>query len=629
MPFHIPPVVGPERIPLLLCETSQEVALRVAHRIAEIIREKQSLAKPCVLGLPTGSTPINVYRELIRLHREEGLDFGTVTTFNLDEYSALQASSPHSYHSFMDMYLFEHVNIKRANIHLLNGEVGIKDAAAECERYEAAIAAAGGLDLVVLGIGRSGHIAFNEPQYGVERTKTRLVDLDSTTIADAASGFNGIEHVPHQALTMGVQTILGAKEIILMATGEAKAGIIRKAMEEPPVDAVPASYLQKHPQCCFIVDKGASEQLTRSELPWTVYPDWDVMASDYNLILAVQALCKKLDKTLFALTIEDFEREHLHLPRGVTGDMVTKKVHQIFMENKLNVSLHLPKKGETVLVFSPHPDDDVISAGSIVERMQSNGCNVQVAYCVNGSVAVPNYSLVAYLRFMELALGMLGLKDTQAAFAEHQTVLEELMNETPNPAIIQSLKGAIRSAEAENAIRMLGLPGRSVAHHLNLPFYQTGEIKKNPYTQADVAIVLKLIRDLVPSQIFVAADLSDPNGTHRQCYYVIRDAIREYTAGMAQRPRVWCYRGAWAEYSLSEATFILPMTSAELQRKLLAIYRHESQKDRAMFPGTDPREFWQRARDRNIATAKALGQMGLSQFYAAEAYVYNDGFLPN
>jgi glucosamine-6-phosphate deaminase len=612
-----------ERLPLNVFSDSKDLAVAVAHRVATLIRSNNFQGRKTVLGLPTGNSPINVYRELIRMHEEEQLDFTNVVTFNLDEYYGVPASSMHSYRTFMNENFFRHVNIKMENTHILSGEVPREQVRSHCVAFEHMIDDHGGLDLTMLGIGRTGHIAFNEPERNVVNTKTRLVSLDTTTISDAASDFFGRSNVPREALTMGVATILKSREIILMATGEAKAGILKKTIEEPTTDDVPASYLQTHPNCAFYIDIGAAERLIRTVTPWKVFRDFDVTKSTRNMVLACQALCRKTKKPLFSLRREDFEEERLMIR---DADAITREVYSLLMNEKLNEDKVVPGKGERVIVFSPHPDDDVISMGGMLHKMHRRGCDISVAYCVNGSVSVPSYDVKRFLRFMQLALPVFGLEDAAGSLSNQMDKVFSMLKVSPNPALVQQLKGSIRRAEAENALDMFGMRGSEQGIFLNLPFYETGEVRKNPYTEKDVAIVAKLLNDEKPAHIFVAGDLTDPNGTHRQCYAVIRDALRCYNHG---KVKVWTYRGAWQEYSIPDADVIITMSASELSQKIDAIYRHESQKDRAMYPGADQREFWMRARDRNVAFANDLAEMGLPHFHAAEAFRCFDSDLPS
>ena len=622
-----------ERMPVLIFERAAQMAHQVARRVANLIEERRAAGKGVVLGLPTGSTPIGVYQHLIRMHRDEGLDLSGVTTFNLDEYYPIEPESLQSYHRFMRENFFDHVNVPDAHIHIPRGDLPREEAEAHALAYEHAIRKAGGLDLILLGIGRSGHIGFNEPGSG-KGTRTRITTLDEITRKDAASDFFGEEHVPREAITMGVGTILEAREVILMATGEHKAPVIRRAVEEEPTREVTASYLQLHRNATLFADEAAAGQLTRQKTPWLVGPvTWDAAMTKR----AVVWLSERLGKAILHLERADFYRHGLHglvharpdvddLCRTVFEDLRRRVVYRDGL-----------LEGARVLVFSPHPDDDVISMGGMLDKLARNGNEVAVAYMTNGSVAVFDADVRRYLRFVEMVHEGLGVEGAALADVREKVdhVARVLDRKRPGQVDIeevQRIKAYIRYSEAVAAIEVLGL-GAEHARFLDMPFYKTGRVRKAPISEADVRVVLDLLEETRPQHVFVAGDLSDPHGTHQMCYVAIREALEAYGAGEGRgeresggagggRPLVWLYRGAWQEWEIDRADVFLPMSKADLDRKIEAIYKHESQKDRALFPGAyDEREFWQRARDRNRGTAEALRRLGLPAFYAAEAYV--------
>ncbi|GIV61888.1 MAG: glucosamine-6-phosphate deaminase [Rhodothermaceae bacterium] len=641
-----------ERVPVLIFEQPDQLARQVARRIANLIEERQAVGKNVVLGLPTGSTPIGVYEELIRLHREQGLDFSNVVTFNLDEYYPMQPDSLQSYHRFMHENFFDHVNIPKEHIHIPRGDLPREEIENYCLQYEHAIMKAGGLDLVLLGIGRSGHIGFNEPGSGPE-TRTRLVVLDEITRKDAASDFFGEENVPREAITMGVGTILDAREVILMATGEHKAPIIRKAVEEEPTRRVTASYLQLHRDATFYLDRAAAGELTRVKTPWLVREvDWTPELAKRAVIW----LSEKLRKAILHLEAADFYRNHLQslLHQHGNVDDLCRTVFED-LRRRIHYPESLPRK-ERVIVFSPHPDDDVISMGGMLDKLVRNQNEVTVAYMTNGSVAVFDADVRRILRFVDMSLAALGLGDEAHRDAFQKTrsrYLRFLQQKKPGEVDlepIQQLKAYIRYAEAVAAIEVMGLDERH-ARFLDMPFYKTGTVRKAPIGEGDIQVVLDLLREIRPHHVFVAGDLSDPHGTHRMCYKAIQRALQRYNApetaapgtqtrngkkeGRAKetpqkaasaaktpRPLVWLYRGAWQEWEIDKTDIFIPLSKADLDRKIEAIFKHESQKDRAMFPGAyDEREFWERAKDRNRETAAALNRLGLPEFYAAEAFV--------
>lgn len=613
-----------ERVPVRIFDNPAQMARAIAEHIANLIQQRRAEGRKAVLGLPTGSTPIGVYQELIRMHREEGLDFSNVVTFNLDEYYPMHPESLQSYHRFMRENLFDHLNIPPENIHIPRGDLLPEEIEAYCQAYEEEIRKAGGLDLVLLGIGRSGHIGFNEPGSGPE-TRTRLVVLDEITRKDAASDFFGEENVPRQAITMGIGTILDAREIILMATGEHKAPIVRQAVEAPPNRQVPASFLQTHPNATVYLDRAAAGELTREKTPWLV---GEVVWDRQMAKRAVIWLSEKLGKAILKLEAADFYQHHLHsLVHAYPS--VDALCLEIFEDLRQRIIYpHQLFKHQRVIVFSPHPDDDVISMGGMLDKLVANENQVTVAYMTNGSVAVFDADVRRYLRFVELSHEILGLEgEALARFRKsQQEILDFLARKQPGQVdleVIQKLKAHIRYAEAVAAIEVMGLSAKH-ARFLDMPFYKTGTVRKDPIGEADIRIVLELLEELRPQHLFVAGDLSDPHGTHRMCYTAIGQALERYHQKHPREewPLVWLYRGAWQEWEVHRADVFLPLSKADLDRKIEAIFKHESQKDRAMFPGAyDDREFWQRARDRNRGTAETLNRLGLPEFYAAEAFV--------
>lgn len=627
-----------ERIPVLIFDDPGRMARQVARKIANLVEERQAIGETAVLGLPTGSTPIGVYQELIRMHKEEGLDFSNVVTFNLDEYYPIAPESLQSYHRFMEKNLFNHINIPQENIHIPRGDIPREEVEAHCVAYEHAIQKAGGIDLILLGIGRSGHIGFNESGSDPE-TGTRLIVLDEITRKDAASDFFGEENVPREAITMGVQTILNADEIVLMATGEHKAPIIKRAVEEPPNRQVTATYLQEHRSTEFFIDRAAASHLTREQTPWLVR---DVAWNPENAKRAVIWLSRKLNKAILRLEATDFHSNQLHALVHRFGD-VDGLCRTIYEDLRQRITYPTDLfKNKRVIVFSPHPDDDVISMGGMLRDLVVNKNQVDVAYMTNGSVAVFDEDVRRHLRFVEMSYNTLmadGESDGEALherIEEIDRVLEQKAAGEVGDENAQQIKALIRYTEAIAAIEVMGL-GAEHARFLDMPFYKTGRVRKDPIGEADIQIVLDLLEELQPDHVFVAGDLSDPHGTHRMCYTAIREALNRYnesdqlSAGdgkavdqpsSADEPTVWLYRGAWQEWGIDEADVFLPLSKADLDLKIDSIFKHESQKDRALFPGAyDEREFWQRARDRNCKTAEELDALGLPEFYAAEAYV--------
>ncbi|HKN66600.1 MAG TPA: glucosamine-6-phosphate deaminase [Gemmatimonadaceae bacterium] len=612
---HIP--AGLERIRTLVVDDHEHIARLVANRIATLVREKDAAGESAVLGLATGSTPIGVYRELIRMHREEGLSFRHVATFNLDEYYPMSRDSIHSYYRFMWENLFSQIDIKPENVHIPDGTVPRDRVEEYTRRYEDAIADAGGVDFQILGIGKTGHIGFNEPGSGSD-SRTRLVMLDAITRRDAAADFFGEEFVPREAITMGVATILDAHEIAILATGEHKSSIVRRAVEGDIDVEVAATFLQRHPDTTFYVDRAAGAELTRIKTPWLID---EVQWTQDLMVRAVIWLSQQTDKAILKLTQRDYA-EHkmsaLVAKYGTPGE-VNGKVFNI-LGAKIRGKSKLPTH-QRIICFSPHPDDDVISMGGILRKLVENENEITVAYQTSGNIAVFDHDVRRYVDFLVRTAGN-GLIDPAKVDSLAQTVYAFLDRKRPGEVDIpevQDIKRIIREAEAVSGIETVGLP-RSAARFLNLPFYQTGKVRKEEIGPKDVAIVRALLEDIRPQQIFVAGDLSDPHGTHRMCKQAIDQALVEMDGGSA--PETWLYRGAWQEWPIHEATWLVPLSQEELRLKIQAIFKHQSQKDSAPFPGGyDEREFWQRVEARNKGTAAELDKLGLAEYFAMEAYV--------
>jgi glucosamine-6-phosphate deaminase len=614
--FHAPNgSAGLEKIRTVVVEDHEEIAVMVADRIAAVIRERNSTGAAAVLGLATGSTPIGVYRELVRKYREEGLSFRHVVTFNLDEYYPMQPDSIHSYHRFMWENLFSHVDIDPANVHIPDGTVPRERVESYCEEYEERIEAAGGIDFQILGIGKTGHIGFNEPGSGSE-SRTRVITLDTVTRRDAAADFFGEEYVPREAITMGVATIMEAKEIAILATGEHKASIVRRAVEGEVDVEVAATFLQRHANTTFYVDRAAGADLTRIATPWLID---EVKWTPDLMLRAVIWLSQQTGTAMLKLTQRDYADHKLSslvAKYGSPGEVNGKAFNMLGA--KIRGKSKLPNH-QRIVCFSPHPDDDVISMGGILHKLVENENEVLVAYMTSGNIAVFDHDVRRYVDFLE-RMGEEESLDRKGVRSLARRVQEFLERKRPGEVDIkevQDIKRLIRESEAVSGLETVGLP-KSAARFLNLPFYQTGKVKKDPIGPADVKIVRALLEETKPSLIFVAGDLSDPHGTHRMCKEAIDRALGEIGA----KPEVWLYRGAWQEWPVHEATWLVPLSQEELRLKIQAIFKHQSQKDSAPFPGGyDEREFWQRVEARNKGTAAELDKLGLAEYYAMEAYV--------
>lgn len=621
------------QVHLNILENSIEASKEIAKEIADLIIAKQKTGDHAVLGLATGSSPIEVYNELVRLHQVEELSFKNVITFNLDEYYQLPPESKQSYYKFMHEYLFDHIDINPENVHIPKGLIPSEKINEYCNTYEQKIASFGGLDLQILGIGRTGHIGFNEPGSTLD-SQTRLVTLDNLTRIDAAKDFYGKQYVPKYAITMGINTIMKSKKIILMAWGEGKAEIINKAIEGRVSELIPATFLQKHNNVQFVLDTPAASELTQVKTPWLLD---SIVWNDKQIRKAVIWLCEKMNKPILRLTKEDYN-EHgmgeLVIEKGsayqVNLNVFNQLQHTItgWPGGKPNADdsqrperkLPFPK---TSLIFSPHPDDDVISMGGTLLRLVEQGHDVHVAYQVSGNIAVHDQYAYNYLDFaidfskeFDMRISDIELLHGKVSAYVHSEDLEH-----PEPIELRQLKGLIRRNEAKSACRFCGIKDEN-AHFMNLPFYETGQVKKKPLGKEDIQITIDLLRKIKPNQIFVAGDLSDPHGTHRVCLDAVFAAVKEiYSDDWLKDCRVWMYRGAWQEWDVGEIEMAVPISPEELHKKKLAIFKHQSQKDGVVFPGSDSREFWQRSEDRNRNTAKLYDKYGMAEYEAMEAFV--------
>lgn len=620
-----------EKLPTQIHETALEASAYVAHEIIALVKSRQKAGKKAVLGLATGSTPIKVYEYLVKAHQEEGLSFANVVCFNLDEYLPMDPNSIHSYVRFMKEHLFDHLDIPEDQIHIPDGLIQKEEMKAYCAAYESKIEAVGGIDIQILGIGRTGHIGFNEPGSSL-KSKTRMVRLDRMTMLDAASDFFGKENVPSKAITMGVGTIMNAKRVILMAWGEGKASIIKQAVEGPIKESIPATFLQQHENCHFIIDQAAATNLTRIATPWLVGDcEWESKLIKKAAIW----LSEKLEKSLLKLTNEDYNEYGMG---SLMADIGQAETINVMVFNELQQTITgwpggKPKADDTrrperanpfpkkSVIFSPHPDDDVISMGGTLLRLVDQGHDVHVAYQTSGNIAVFDDEVI---RFLDFATDIQNNNPAlEKQFEEVKAFLKQKSPGEVDSPIIQRFKGLIRKGEALAACRYCGV-SESRAHFQNLPFYETGTVKKNPYSEADIKLTYDLLQQIQPQQIFAAGDLSDPHGTHRVCLDIIfktLEKLKEDGVEWIKDCYVWLYRGAWQEWEIADMEMAIPMGPKDMIRKRNAIFKHQSQKDAAMFPGSDEREFWQRAEDRNKDTARKYNALGLAEYEAMEGFV--------
>lgn len=613
-----------EKIHNVIFESSQEASILVAQEIANIIQRKEDLNEPCVLGLATGSSPIKVYEELVRLHKEEGLSFANVVTFNLDEYYPMDKNNIQSYYHFMHEHLFNHVNILPENINIPDGNISNEDLQQYCIDYEMKIKSYGGLDFQLLGIGRTGHIGFNEPGSHVN-SGTRSITLDHLTRIDAASSFLGIDNVPRKAITMGIGTVKNAKRIVLLGWGISKAGIIKSTIEGEISSRVPATYLQEHSNTTFVLDTEASSELTRVKTPWLVK---SVIWTEELKLKAVAWLSELTKKPFLKLTDKDYNdngMSSLLTEEGTAYDLNIKMFNKMqqtitgWPGGKPNADdTYRPERStperKRIIIFSPHPDDDVISMGGTFDRLVEQGHDVHIAYQTSGNIAVSNEEA---LKFAEISMAL----NTNSS--ESENIINFLRSKKDNDIDsleVRKLKGLIRRSESLAATRYLGLPDSNV-NFLDLPFYETGTVKKNNLGEADIDIMCAIIERIKPHQIYAAGDLADPHGTHKVCLDSLFEALKRLKHNSYMDDCwVWLYRGAWHEWESYQIEMAVPMSPDQVLKKRHAIFYHQSQKDGVMFQGDDNREFWVRVEDRNRLTAEKYHALGLADYSAIEAF---------
>lgn len=627
-------VTSYEKIPVEIFNTPLQGSKFVAAEIARTIRARQMEGKKCVLGLATGSTPISMYKELVRLHREEGLSFHNVVSFNLDEYFPLERDAIQSYWSFMHRNLFDHVDMKPENIHIPDGGWAQEDIKKHCLAYENAIDAEGGIDLQILGIGNNGHIGFNEPGSSIY-SKTRLVTLDNSTRIANAKDFQNISKVPRLAITAGISTIMKARRIILMGWGF-KASIIAKSVEGLVTEQVPASLLQQHNDCLFVIDDQAASELTRIKTPWlTGEIEW----TPQMIRRAVINMALKVGKPILSLTNHDYNENGLGELLVEKGDAYELNL-QVFYIMRDTITgwpggkpdtenPRHPERGhiqpKRSIIFSPHPDDDIISMGGTFMRLHDHGHEVHVAYQTSGNIAVTDEFVTRFLDFTVGFEAMFGI-DAERSAGILQEAREYLENKKPSQVDtpqIRAIKGLIRRCEAAATCRYVGLKDGQW-HFQNLPFYETGTIQKNPMGEEDVLLTMELLRQIKPHQVFCAGDLADPHGTHKVCLDIVFESLRRIKAAGDEWVKdcwVWLYKGAWQEWDITEIEMAIPMSPDQMMKKRYGIFIHQSQKDMVPFQGSDSREFWQRAEERNGNTANLYAKLGLTQYAGMEAFV--------
>jgi glucosamine-6-phosphate deaminase len=624
-----------ERIPVKIFPDLKQGSKYAAEEIAKLIREKEDRKEKCVLGLATGSTPKTLYAELVRMHKEEGLSFKNVITFNLDEYYPIENDAWQSYNSYMHRLLFDHIDIDKKNVHIPNGSLSKEEVKQHCAEYERRIEEAGGVDLQVLGIGNNGHIGFNEPGSSIY-SKTRLINLENSTRLANAYEFANISEVPRLAVTMGISTILKAKKIILLAWGPAKAPVIQKSVEGNVTESVPASLLQQHSDCTFVLDEVAASELTRNKSPWlTGEIEW----TPKTIKKAVVNMALKMNKPVLSLTNNDYNEFGLGDLLVENGDAyeINLQVYYMLRDSitgwpggKPNADIpgHPERSSpypKRCVIFSPHPDDDIISMGGTFQRLHDQGHDVHVAYQTSGNIAVTDEFVT---RFLDFAVGfeeIAGINNdkSEKIFEDVRAYLSRKKAAETDTAQIRAIKGLIRRCEAKATCRYVGISENNI-HFQNLPFYETGTIEKKPMGEEDVVLTVELLRKIKPHQVYCAGDLADPHGTHKVCLDVVFEALRRIKANGDDWVKdcwLWLYKGAWQEWNIEEIEMAVPMSPDQVLKKRYGIFIHQSQKDMVPFQGSDSREFWQRAEERNAATADLYAQLGLTHYAAMEAFV--------
>jgi glucosamine-6-phosphate deaminase len=624
-----------EKIPCTIFPDLKQGSKHIAYIIAQLIREKQQKGENCVLGLATGSTPKTLYAELVRLHQQEGLSFKNVITFNLDEYYPIEKDALQSYNNYMHRLLFTHVDIDPKNIHIPDGSLSKEKIKEHCAAYEQAIEDAGGIDIQILGIGNNGHIGFNEPGSSIY-SRTRLINLENSTRLANMYEFANISQVPRLAVTMGISTILKAKKIILLAWGPGKAYVVRKAAEGNMTEHVPASLLQQHNDCHFVLDEAAAAELTRFKSPWL---SGDIEWTPKMIKKAVVNMALKFKKPVLSLTNADYNEYGLGDLLVEKGDAyeINLQVYYMLrdsitgwpggkpnavMPNHPERSVPYPKK---VVIFSPHPDDDIISMGGTFQRLHDQGHEVHIAYQTSGNIAVTDEFVTRFLDFVvgfEDIAGINNDKSQKILQEAQQYIATKKSNQMDTPQI-RAIKGLIRRCEAKATCRYVGIKPENI-HFQNLPFYETGAIEKKPMSEEDVQLTMQLLETIKPQQIFCAGDLADPHGTHKVCLEIVIESLKrlkEQKKDWINDCWLWLYKGAWQEWNIEEIEMAVPMSPDQVMEKRYGIFIHQSQKDMVPFQGSDSREFWQRAEERNANTANLYAQLGLTQYAAMEAFV--------
>ena len=623
-----------EKIPTNIFETSEEGVVQIANEIVAKIQDRQREGKFCTIAIGTGASLRPLFTELIRKHKDEGVSFRNVVFFNLYEYYPLTEGAGSSFSHLNKLFLSQ-IDIDRQNIFTMDGSIPQEAIIEHCRLYEQRIQTFGGLDMVIMGIGREGNIGMNEPGSHASST-TRLILIDATSRSEAAHNI-GVDNLPPCSITMGINTIMGARKVYMLAWGEDKADIIRSAVEDKVSDTLPASYLQLHANTSVCVDLAAAAHLTRIQRPWLVTScEWN----DKLVRSAIVWLCTTLNKPILKLTNKDYNENGLSELLALYGSAYNANI-KVFNDLQHTITgwpggkpnaddTYRPERAKPfpkrVVVFSPHPDDDVISMGGTLRRLVQQGHEVHVAYETSGNIAVGDEEVVRFMHFIN-GFNQLFENSEDKVISDKYAEIKQFFSTKKEGDMdtrdILTIKGLIRRGEARTACTFNRIP-LSSCHFLDLPFYETGKIEKNPISEADVEIVLNLLREVKPHQIYVAGDLADPHGTHRVCTDAVFAAIDEEKNAGAEwlnDCRIWMYRGAWAEWEIENIEMAVPLSPEELRAKRNSILKHQSQMESAPFLGNDERLFWQRSEDRNRGTASLYDQLGLACYEAMEAFV--------
>ncbi len=623
-----------EKTPTHIFESIEEGTEQIANEIVAKIQDRQREGKFCTIAIGTGASLRYLFTALIRKHKDEGVSFRNVVFFNLYEYYPLNEGAGSSFNQLEKLFL-SHIDIDRQNVFTMDGTIPQDAIVEHCRLYEQRIQTFGGLDIAVMGVGREGNIGMNEPGSHANST-TRLILIDATSRAEAAHNI-GVDNLPPCSITMGINTILGARKVYMLAWGENKADIIKRAVEDKVSDTLPASYLQLHTNASVCVDLGAAAHLTRIQRPWLVTScEWN----DKLVRSAIVWLCLLLKKPILKLTNKDYNENGLSELLALYGSAYNANI-KVFNDLQHTITgwpggkpnaddTYRPERAKPfpkrVIVFSPHPDDDVISMGGTLRRLVQQGHEVHVAYETSGNIAVGDEEVVRFMHFINGFNQLFANSEDKVIsekYAEIKSFFANKKEGDMDTRDILTIKGLIRRGEARTACTYNKVP-LSRCHFLDLPFYETGKIEKNPISEKDIEIVLNLLREVKPHQIYVAGDLADPHGTHRVCTDAVFAAIDEEKNAGAEwlnDCRIWMYRGAWAEWEIENIEMCVPLSPEELRAKRNSILKHQSQMESAPFLGNDERLFWQRSEDRNRGTASLYDQLGLASYEAMEAFV--------